>query len=792
MLSDQTPLFASAPRRVPTVAVLKRDLSDWSQMLGDLQSSYQVVWYGNADRFLQHLELQPVDLALVDADLGSKELLRAIRSRHRQVPILCVTDTGYPRELVEARARDYQFRTFAPGESRRSLAGVIDSLISPREHQRIRTQQFVVELPTEGGSYTDFGLLDISNQGCAFEACLDPNGAPFVPDAFYPDIRIRGGSNVVLSGVGARVRNVRPLGIHLPGSIPRFRIGVVFTHQPSLQAKHETTEIIDEEIDILALLSNAVTHSPWHVNLPFVETEGIACGPIRVDATRQLISLQALESIPFAVGDVASVYFEIGGNRYSFFAAIKLPIDAEEADGAFAIGFPSTVKSEANRSSMRYRPALGQVQLTFRSPFCEATTPAEVVDITSRGAGFLVDPGDCVCPIGTALEKVTMRFIDGVEWSGKARVMSLKPSGERTGSVRCGIEFEIDQPNEKHRFVEQLTKSTRPRVSGAGHLSASDLWQFFCDSGFLYPEKLHALSADAAVATLGKVLSAPPSLAQSFVYRTRDDSIGAHMSAIKVYPKTWELQHLAGRQNASVSLMVPELILGVSEYMEQLADISWCRMFFRPNNGWPAYAIGDYVARLGTDESADTTQYAYMVRALGAAADVLQPTGIEIRSYEDTDSAHIVDHFVSRGKVTLMQSLQLEAESIELRSVDAEYTEVGLSRRRELSVAADSAGFRGFSLMEFSSPGLNLSDLTSSFTVNCAEGDTEALLGLGLSAIRRYRDAGYDRAICLADEWQVDALATLGLVRSKDYMCVTWPRSFYRRFHQHAQRKFVR
>jgi hypothetical protein len=387
-----------------------------------------------------------------------------------------------------------------------------------------------------------------------------------------------------------------------------------------------------------------------------------------------------------------------------------------------------------------------------------------------------------------------MRFADGDKWTGRATVMSLQQSRPPRGAVRCGIEFELQDPNERHKFVHRLTKATRPRMGAAGDLSAETLWGFFEESGFLYPEKMESLSVEAAVRTLSKVLSAPPSLTHSFVYHTRDGSIGAHISAIKVYPRTWELQHLAGRQSASVSLMVPELILGVSEYMEQLDDVEWCRMFFRPDNGWPAYAIGDYVARLGADRSADITQYAYMVLDLAHAEinDQPQMPGIEVRAYEDEDAPHIADYFVSRGKATLMQSLQLGSDDIDLHSLATEYAHVGLSRTRELCVATDSAGFRGFALMEFSSMGLNLSELTSSFTLNCAEGDTEALLRLASVAVRRYQLTGRQRAICLADDWQRDALASLGFTRTKDYTCVSWPRRFYRQFHQHAERKFVR
>ncbi len=790
MLPEQSPLI---PQHVPksTVVVLKRDLTDWSLMLGQLELQYTLARFSNTDRCLRYIADKAVALVILDADLSNRELFRAIRSRHRSIPILCVTGSSYPTDLVEARAREYQFHTFAPGESARSLLEMVQSLTSPRAHRRTDAGQCAVELPTESGSYAEFRLGDISNHGCSFEARLDPNGNPFVPNAFYPDIRIRSNSTVVLSGVGARVKNVRPLGSDPPGSVPRFRVGMAFC-SAAPRPQGASAEVLEQEIDILALLTNALTRSPWHVNLPFLETQGVYCRPLRIDPTARCASLEALTNVPFRPGDVVKVSMEIGGTRYAFFAAVAEGACSGENSRAFSIRLPSAVKAETQRASMRYRPAEGQVDLTFQSPFGGQPVQAKIIDITARGAGFIVNSQDCVCPVGTILHRVSMRFSDGVEWHGRAKVMSLGQSRERQDGLRCGIEFEIEQPNEQHQFVERLTKATRPRVGGASDISAEVLWAFFRDSGFLYPEKLESLSTQVALETLSRVLAAPPSLTHSFVYRTRENEIGAHMSAIKVYPRTWELQHLAGRQNASVSLMVPELILGVSEYMEQLDDIDWCRMFFRPNNGWPAYAIGDYVARLGTEQSADITQYSYMVIETEKHSSLSRLGGVEVRAYEDEDAPHIADHYVARGKATLMQSLQLNHDDIDLHSVNEEYQAIGLSRSRELVVAADTTGFRGFSLMEFSSMGLNLSELTSSFTLNCAEGDTEALRALAGCAVRRYQLSGYRRAICLADQWQIDALARLGFVRTKDYTCVTWPRRFYRRFHQHAERKFVR
>ncbi len=393
MLPDQTPYLVQ-PRRSATLAVLKRDLTAGSWDLDELESRYEVVRFSNADRCLRYIDDRRVALVLLDADASSKELFRAIRARHAEVPILCVTGSSYPADLVEARARDYQFHTFALDDSRQSLLAAVDSLISPREHQRVDARECFVELPTESGSYAEFRLLDISNQGCAFEASLDPNGNPFVPNSFFPDIRIRNEAKIVLSGVGARVRNVHPLGSNPPGSAPRFRVGVAFTAQANNHPA-ASGEILDREIDILALLTNALTRSPWHLNLPFLETQGLSCRPLRIDAASRRVTLEAGEPMRFDVGDVVSVSVEIGGTRYSFYSAVEAGDRSVSEGVAFSVRLPSTVKAETHRSSMRYRPEAGQVTLTFQSPFGHDRVQGRIVDITSRGAGFIIDPSDC-------------------------------------------------------------------------------------------------------------------------------------------------------------------------------------------------------------------------------------------------------------------------------------------------------------------------------------------------------------------------------------------------------------
>ncbi|MGB5222393.1 MAG: hypothetical protein WBN60_15250, partial [Polyangiales bacterium] len=114
MLPEQSPLI---PQHVPksTVVVLKRDLTDWSLMLGQLELQYTLARFSNTDRCLRYIADKAVALVILDADLSNRELFRAIRSRHHSIPILCVTGSSYPTDLVEARAREYQFHTFSPG-----------------------------------------------------------------------------------------------------------------------------------------------------------------------------------------------------------------------------------------------------------------------------------------------------------------------------------------------------------------------------------------------------------------------------------------------------------------------------------------------------------------------------------------------------------------------------------------------------------------------------------------------------------------------------------------------------
>jgi hypothetical protein len=132
------------------------------------------------------------------------------------------------------------------------------------------------------------------------------------------------------------------------------------------------------------------------------------------------------------------------------------------------------------------------------------------------------------------------------------------------------------------------------------------------------------------------------------------------------------------------------------------------------------------------------------------------------------------------------QQEDLSGSELHLTSITERYRKIGLERRREILVVSHTERLAGFALLEVSSPGLNLSEVTSAFRVfvldGCAGVVAEALIR---AARRRYLNLGRSHVVALVDDSMVPAFEALGFEHFKRYALWTWHRSLYRQFHDY-------
>jgi hypothetical protein len=361
-------------------------------------------------------------------------------------------------------------------------------------------------------------------------------------------------------------------------------------------------------------------------------------------------------------------------------------------------------------------------------------------------------------------------------------------SGPR--AVRCGVQLDALDGDQQSALAGAILRRTHAGLELARDLGFDAVWCFLREAGFLYPEKEQRLLRDMGTIrdSLSRLLAQPHGPLRTLVFRA-GGVLQGHVSAVRAYRKTWMVQHLATSKGGPGTLAAAKALnAGIMDYLEQLPDTEWARIWFRPKNRWPARTFGRF-ARLKFDPNrCDLRTYSYLTASTEGAVEVRIP-GIEVTLASPADWADIRRTFVARGETALLSAEDL-SRAPDLSEVNEDYEVMGLSRRREALVARRDGRMVGFALAEITSPGVNLSDLTSAFRVHPLVGDPAAVTALASAARRYYGELGRSLAIGLDQAPDLEAWAAAGFRKIKEYSCMTAHRSLWRRYVEFAARLY--
>jgi hypothetical protein len=352
--------------------------------------------------------------------------------------------------------------------------------------------------------------------------------------------------------------------------------------------------------------------------------------------------------------------------------------------------------------------------------------------------------------------------------------------------LRCGVEIESTSTLAQDRLADAIVHAGQPDVKDVRSAPLDSIWAFLETSGFIYPEKRKGLEIDAVKQTMARLTDEPNDVFKGTLF-VRGSTIHAHVSAIRIYERTWMLQHLAARSSGKQRISFARLInLALLEYLEQKSDIEWIRVTYRPENRAPARLFKALAARVSRPELSRVRIMNCMRWSIQCTRTPPDSSAITVRPPTPEDITFIESYMLTHRNTFAPQQEDLQHNELHLEGISERYRRIGLERRREILVVAQDGNFAGFALLEISSPGLNLSEITNAFRVFLVEGTDEAVAKALIHAARmRYLALGRAHAIALVDDTLVGTFDCLGFEQFKRYALWTWHRSLYRQFHDY-------
>lgn len=354
--------------------------------------------------------------------------------------------------------------------------------------------------------------------------------------------------------------------------------------------------------------------------------------------------------------------------------------------------------------------------LIFRHPLTQKKITIGVCDISGLGFSVEEDIDSSVLLPGLIIPELEIEFIHGFTITCKAQVLYRLPKED---VVRCGMMI-LDMNMQDHVKLSSLIHKAKNKYSyiSSTNVDLDALWDFFFESGFVYPEKyIHiAEQKDKFISIYKKLYNENPEIARHVIYQERGKIYG-HVSMFRYYQKTWLLHHHAAVKSSKhkAGLVVMDHIL---QYINELHSLPSARMkyigcYFRPNNRFANRVFGASSRALNDLAKSSLDEFAYLhlhpdsVTCPSSSSLTLCET-----NHEELEILQKWYDEVSGG--LMINALDLTPEMYcSDETICDDYLKAGFKRERKLFSLKKDDELMAVLIVNISDFGLNMSDLTN-------------------------------------------------------------------------------
>lgn len=356
--------------------------------------------------------------------------------------------------------------------------------------------------------------------------------------------------------------------------------------------------------------------------------------------------------------------------------------------------------------------------IIFRHPLTDRQIDLRAADIS--GAGFSVeeDPRQAVLLPGLVVPTVRIEFMAGVVLTCRAQVLHTHDLED--GNRRCGFAIIEMDPADHIRLCSLVHQCRNIHSSvGATNLDLDALWDFFFETGFLYPEKYAFIHERKATfkELYEKLYLRPTTIARHVIYQDKGIIFG-HVSMFRFYRSTWLLHHHAaitsGKHRAG--LVVMEDILAYINDFHHLpsARLRYIAAYFRPANRFANRVFGGAARAIGDQGVCSLDAFAYLHLARGRAGGRHLPAGWNLETATTADLEALARSYRAGSGGLLLEGLDLvPAGAAADPELNREYAALGFTRDRQLWALREAKEPRAILALNVSDLGLNMSDLTN-------------------------------------------------------------------------------
>lgn len=361
--------------------------------------------------------------------------------------------------------------------------------------------------------------------------------------------------------------------------------------------------------------------------------------------------------------------------------------------------------------------------MVFTHPLTHKTLHCKVLDVS--GSGLSVEDSG-INPLllpGIVIKHAEIRLANSFKLSFSGQVIHRKTEGlDQHSTARCGIVF-LDMKIDQHiQLVSLIQKAKDPNSHICSDVDPDELWKFFFETGFIYPQKylyLHE-NKETAKNIYRTLYTQSPNIARHFIYREQGDILG-HVSTLRFYEKAWMIHHHAARGKGAKRAGIAVLnqigcFINDSHRIHSIhMDYVFC--YFRPDNSFPKRVFGGVAQKIDDHKGCSIDTFAYLHQASDYSQDWDLAGDWELTRASSEDLLDLAAFYENRSGGLLVNALDLDATDCQPSNLEEEYRKLGIRKERHIFTLKKQGVVKSVLILNSSDFSLNMSELTNCLKV---------------------------------------------------------------------------
>lgn len=352
----------------------------------------------------------------------------------------------------------------------------------------------------------------------------------------------------------------------------------------------------------------------------------------------------------------------------------------------------------------------------------------EIEDISTSGISFSIKKSKFPILAGMQLHDFQIQLPTMTRHITTLRVLyaeNVVNSDEY--KVKVGGEF-INLSIDLLRDISSTAnKNNIPNLTEATIEDRDSLWEFFFEVGFIYGRKQIQMKKNShkIYDTFSKLLSADSNISKMVLFKVAGEVKG-HISTVRFFDSSWIIQHFSAKPTSQSLIAGRAMIHSMNTFFRNprannLTSTKFLATYYRPENIYPAAVFNGVVKVIDDPMICSAQDYKFClpgneILASGSLRNVSSASSPREANFKDLQ--YLGEILKMQNRVDVIDSEDWKAESFCKLNVSEEFERLGLYRYRKVFVIdGQKSNTRVFAICNYSSPGINLSELTNSFKI---------------------------------------------------------------------------